>query len=149
MAPPVFAPSSFWVFARRALSWRFLVSLVIIAGTFEVVARVSPWIVGRVVHQQYLVSQRICELDCTNQGQRITWSANERGARGDLYHGQTLRIAALGSSTTASSMLDQEQTWPERLKAELGPSRVHVDNYAREGATFREATRKLPAEYQL
>lgn len=143
MPVSLFKPSPFWVSLRPAFSVKFLVTLAIVAGVFEVVARLAPVIVAHTVHQPYLISQRPCEIDCAEFPGAITWASNERGTRGGLYHGQSLRIATFGSSTTACSLLNQQQTWPEQLKSALGSERTHVDNYARDGATYRETIQIL------
>lgn len=125
--------SPFWKELRGFLGRRFVVALLLIMLSFEGVALLAPYIVGRYVHQPFLTTSMECKTPFSNEGKRLTWITNDRGARGDLDHGQTVKIAVLGSSTAAGSTLDQDESWPERLKFYMGEDRVHVDNYARDG----------------
>ncbi len=86
-------------------------------------------------------------MDCTNNGKKLKWIINERGARGGFYTGQPIRIAIFGSSTSIDSLLDQHQSWSEQLKKELGSNNVQVDNYARDAAGRKEA--KIILDYFL
>ena len=121
------------------ISLKFLMAMLIILICMEAVARLSPHIVGRIVHQRFQYSERLCRTHCENQGKMIRWITNENGARGPLYHNQPVRIAVFGSSTSADSMLDQDQSMSEQLRKQLGADIVHVDNYARDGASNNEA----------
>ncbi len=121
------------------ISLKFLMAMLIILICMEAVARLSPHVVGRVVHQRFQYSERLCRTHCENQGKMIRWIANENGARGPLYHNQPVRIAVFGTSTSADSMLDQDQSMFEQLRKQLGADIVHVDNYARDGSSNNEA----------
>ena len=135
----VFQLSRFWIAARRMISLKFFMAMLIILICMEAVARLSPHVVGRIVHQRFQYSERLCRIQCENQGKMIRWTTNENGARGPLYHNQPVRIAVFGSSTIADSMLDQTQSMSEQLRKQLGADIVHVDNYARDGASNKEA----------
>jgi len=127
----------------RAL-WRpqTVARLVIALACFELVARLAPWIVPATVHQPFLVSTRQVDAVTDREGMRtVTWKTNERGARGSLYRAQPYEIAVFGSSTTAGSLLDQAEAWPSRLAA-AAPC-LHVDSYARDGATLSDAIQVL------
>ena len=135
-----FRPSRFWHAAARLFCPSFLFSAAIMLVCLELVSRAAPIIVGQQVHQRYLYSTRICEMDCSNKGKRLTWIANGHGARGDLLHDEPITIAIFGSSTSEDALLDQEQTWAERLKYEIGKEVCHVDNFGRDNSYIGEAT---------
>jgi hypothetical protein len=136
-------PTGFWEAIGGLRSARTLGSLAVVLGCLEAVARLSPLVVGRHVHQPFLysVERREMPVAGTMVPRTAVWRGNARGARGDLYRGQPVEIAVVGSSTTASTLLSQEETWPEQLRSRLG--RVHVDNYARDDAFQKEAARIL------
>ena len=131
--------NSFWKILLNSLNLRLLIAAFILLFTFEAVSRLAPSIVGKQVHQKYLYYKRICQQDCTNKDKPITWQANGRGARGDIYHAQQMQIAVLGSSTSIDSLLDQKQCYSQKLKEKLGPAKVHVDNFARDGSGMTQA----------
>ena len=127
---------------RSILHYRSLARLAIFWLCLEVVARLAPWIVPQTVHQPFAVSTSTIDPLSDGQGPRsVTWIANERGARGNLSRGQALQIATLGTSTTAGSMLDQTENWPEQLQRAF-PC-LHVDNFARDGATLADTANIL------
>ena len=128
---------------KRLNKKELLIHLVVALLAVEGVARLSTWMVGTSIHQPLVVSHRIAPDGVTTAGERLQWIANDKGARGELYHGQRERYAIFGTSTTAGSFLDQEQTWPEQLAKELGPKNVHVDNFAIDGGTGSEAIRTM------
>lgn len=130
----------FWQAARELGLPSGVGAVVIILVCLEAVSRIAPIAVGKQVHQRYLYSTRICAMDCTNKGKPLTWMANGRGARGDLFHGQPVEIAVFGSSTSEDALLDHEQTWAQRLKQELGRDLCHVDNFGRDDSYIGEAT---------
>ena len=134
-----FQPSPFWRVFAKLWSLRFLMAAAIIALCFELVARVSPFLVGKQVHQRYLYEARISQVDDTTRGKEIHWAANDRGARGELYRGQATQIAVFGSSTSEDWALDQSQSWAQQLMLNLGSDTHHVDNYARNDAYHNEA----------
>lgn len=111
-------------------------------GCLELTARVAPDLITKQVHQRFLYSKRLCKMQCTNYGKQLTWMANGRGARGDLFHGEPVEIAIFGSSTSEDAMLDQEQSWAQCLKRALGPG-VHVDNYGRDNSYLGQAVEIL------
>ncbi len=135
--------TGFWRAAGQLLSWRTAPACLLMALSVEAVARLCPVILPKTVHQPFLYSVRESERSKGEQmrGELITWIGNGRGARGDLYHGQSIQLAVLGSSTTACSQLSQEDAWPEQMRARL-PG-VHVDNFARDGAFQNETVRVL------
>lgn len=123
-------------------SRRSLLRVLITLACFELVARVAPWIIPRTVHQPFLSSVRHVDALTDGEGKRaVTWTANERGARGSLFRDEVRDVAVFGSSTTAGTFLDQPEAWPARVGASLPCT--HVDNYARDGATMSDATRIL------
>ena len=109
----------------------------------EAVARLACGLVGTKLHQPFLVSVRKGPAGMATHDQPLRWMTNERGARGDLYRGQSVRIAVFGSSTSSGAFLDQPQTWPEQVRRQLGPDRVHIDNFAIDGGTGPEAIRLM------
>jgi lysophospholipase L1-like esterase len=134
-----FEPSAFWkVFGRLPLG-AFLGAILIILACFECTARLAPLLIERQVHQKFLYSSRICEVPCQNQGKRLLWMANSAGARGALHSKrEPLKVAVFGSSTSAGSLLDQDETWPEQFRHAFTNRPCQVDNYARGGGTNRE-----------
>jgi hypothetical protein len=131
--------NSFWKVLRNSLKVRSLLAVFIMLFAFEVVSRLAPSIIGKQIHQKYLYNKRICQQDCTNKDKLITWQANGRGARGDIYNAQLVQIAVLGTSTSIDSLLDQKQCYSQQLKNKLGPNKVHVDNFARDGSGMTQA----------
>jgi hypothetical protein len=131
--------SAFWLAVKKLLSLRFMAAFVLMLLCLEGVARICPHIIPKDVHLRFLYSNGECKIDCTNNGRKLEWIANERGARGGFYQGQPVRIAVFGSSTSIDSLLDQSETWAEQLRRELGPDIVHLDNYARDGAGGKQA----------
>ena len=107
--------------------------------SMEVMARLAPHLIAKQVHQRFLYSEYENQIDSTTKGKMLTWISNERGARGNLYHGQPVEIAVLGSSTSVDSLLDQRQSWAQQLEAKMGNQLVHVDNYSRDGANQGDA----------
>lgn len=122
----------------RFLSWRTLPSLLLMALALELLARASPFLVGKYVHQPFLRSVRRPELLAEPEytDREVTFFVNERGARGSLSRRGAPRIAILGSSTSADSQLRQDESMGERIGARLGG--VPVDNYASDGSFHRE-----------
>ena len=114
-----------------------ILSVIILVAIFEATYNLSPLIIGSFVHKQFTVSQTKCRIFCDTQGEKIVWQTNERGARGSFYNKQNLSIATFGSSTTASSLITQNLTWPEQLK-KSNKTTVHVDNYAKDGFGNKE-----------
>jgi len=131
--------NSFWKALRNSLNGRSLLAVFVVLFTFEAVSRLAPFIVGKQVHQKYLYHKHICQQDCTSKDKLITWQANGRGARGDIYHAQPVQIAVLGTSTSIDSLLDQKQCYSQQLKNKLGTDKVHVDNFARDGSGMTQA----------
>jgi hypothetical protein len=135
----MFETSEFYVALKRIRLLHVAFGIVLLAMCLEAVGRLAPYIVGIYVHQPFLYSMRICDIDSANKGKPIVWKANERGARGELYHGEKVQIAVTGSSTSIDTLITQEQTWAEQVRRALGPSAVHLDNFARDGSTSSEA----------
>jgi lysophospholipase L1-like esterase len=135
----ILQPSPFWRVTRKLWSLRALLALGIIAVCLELVARSAPIMVGKQVHQRYLYTSYTSNIDDTTLGKQITWVSNGRGARGDLYHGQPIEIAVFGSSTSEDYALDQNRSWAQQLKLQLGSKAYHVDNYARNDSYHRDA----------
>jgi len=122
-------PSPIWTVTKRLCSLRFLIACGLILLSMEVVARIAPYLIGKQVHQRFLYSEYEWQ-DGSNKGKMLTWMANERGARGNLYHGQAVEIALFGSSTSEDAGLDQQQSWAQQFEMKLSPGLVHVDNYS-------------------
>ncbi len=124
----------------KTLRWRrWLVVAAIFLSSLEVVSRLAPTVVGKhFVHQPYLCSSQPSAHDQFVTSSTSRFITNGRGARGSIFHDQPFRIAILGSSTSADSLLDQDDTWAEVLRDHLGKERVHVDNYAVDGNSNKE-----------
>jgi hypothetical protein len=135
----IFEPSPFWHAFRRLWSLRAIGIFAIFALCLDLTGRVAPSLIGVQVHQRYLYTTRTSEVDDTTLSKQITWVANGRGARGDLYHGQPTEIAVFGSSTSEDWGLDQQKTWAQQVKLTLGGRSHHVDNYARNDSYHGEA----------
>ena len=74
------------------------------------------------------------------QGRKV-FSTNHLGLRGPDPTGADFRILVLGGSTAECHYLDDTETWPQRVAAELngkyGRSRVVVNNAAKAGLEMR------------
>ncbi len=104
----IFEPSSFWTYLMQRRLIHVIWFCVILGLSIEVIARVAPLLVGNFVHQPFLRTFESCEL-CAEVRDPIVWQANERGARGNLYHGErpsglALRDAHAGRAATAGPM---------------------------------------------
>ena len=116
---------------------RTIALLVITAATAELAARFAATIAPMTVYQPFLTEYRPCGAGCENPNDLIYKQTNERGAYGNMWTGEPIQIATLGSSTTASSTVSQDSTWPAALETVLGAD-VHVDNYGLNGGGNKE-----------
>lgn len=137
MASKIFEVSSFWSELRVGTPLRWIATILIALVCFEAVARIAPLVIGKHVHRPFSVTTDPCREACDAQGKQVVWRTNERGARAEMYRGEAVQIAVFGSSTSANSLITQELSWSEQLRAHL-PGEAHIDNFARNGTGNKE-----------
>lgn len=134
----LFQPSGIWRFRKEVSLPRLAVAAVLVCLSAEGVCRLAPHLVGDNVHQPLHAVTLPCHEACDQQRQDLRWRTNAHGARGELYHGEKTRIAVFGTSTSVDVSLDQPKAWSEVLVRQFPAGSVHVENFARDGASNNE-----------
>lgn len=140
MTNAVFHVSPVWVHLLKLLRIRRIFELMIVLVIWEGLALAAPMVVGEEVNQPFRMFAEPCHEGCRSANEIDHFWTNEMGARGDMMRPNVESIATFGSSTMAETLLDQADTFPEKLAAHYradGVS-VHVDNYGRDGAGNKE-----------